>query len=464
MSLDAPLVLRARALAEEAHAGQLRKDGGPYFAHLESVARILAEHGHADPPLLAAAYLHDLVEDQPEHAERMRATMPAEVVSIVACLTEEKLDPEGRPREKRARFAGYVEGLRAGTPAARQAAVVSCADKIDNLRSLIRGERERPGGRSLLRALRTRPGEHRAQLATLRPLYAPVVAPSLLAAFDAATDALEALLATWVVGHAVAIAAEAHVGQLDRAGRPYVEHPLRLMMRAEGPEAKLAAVLHDVVEDTPWTLEELAREGVPRRVLRALEHLTRRPGEGYEAFIERVAEDRLATRVKLLDLEDNADLSRLPEVTDEDRARGAKYERALERLRPEAAKRALYLVLDETSQRAVRRLAVHPERFGDHVTLAYRVDPASSDPAWVPGGLPIGAHVAFRAVGHAQDERVQALAVEIAGSRARPWDGGVLHVTVSAALDAEPSESNALLAGGWEPFELALAGSIAWVE
>jgi hypothetical protein len=317
----------------------------------------------------------------------------------------------------------------------------------------------------LLRSLSTRPGEHRLQLHALREVYAPVVPAALLATFDAAREELERLLRTWVLGHAVSLAADAHVGQLDKAGRPYIEHPLRLMMRATSDEAKMAAVLHDVIEDSPWTLEALAREGIPRRVLRALEHLTKRDGERYEDFIERVAEDKLATRVKILDLEDNADLSRLSAPTEKDLERVAKYERALARLRPEGQKRSLYVMLDDASRRTVLARAVHPERFGDHVTIAFRVDPATYDPSWVPGSPAIGARIAFRAVGHAKDERVQAYAVEIAGTTTRPRDGGILHVTVSVALGAEPSESNELLARErWEPCDLALSGTLEWVE
>jgi hypothetical protein len=466
MSLSAPVVTRARELAREAHAHQLRKDGlTPYFAHLESVARILSEHGIDDERLLAAAYLHDLIEDQPDAAHRMRREMPGEVVEIVERLTERKLDEHGHKRDKRARFQDYVEGLRSGSDAARAAVVVSCADKIDNVRSLIAAEQERPGQRSLLRSLSTRPGEHRLQLHALREVYAPVVPAALLATFDAAREELERLLRTWVLGHAVSLAADAHVGQLDKAGRPYIEHPLRLMMRATSDEAKMAAVLHDVIEDSPWTLEALAREGIPRRVLRALEHLTKRDGERYEDFIERVAEDKLATRVKILDLEDNADLSRLSAPTEKDLERVAKYERALARLRPEGQKRSLYVMLDDASRRTVLARAVHPERFGDHVTIAFRVDPATYDPSWVPGSPAIGARIAFRAVGHAKDERVQAYAVEIAGTTTRPRDGGILHVTVSVALGAEPSESNELLARErWEPCDLALSGTLEWVE
>ncbi|HEY8428685.1 MAG TPA: HD domain-containing protein [Sandaracinaceae bacterium] len=463
MSLDAPLVREARELARKAHADHFRKAGHvPYFVHLESVAQLLAQHGHDDELTLAAAYLHDLVEDRPAFADEMRSTMPKEVVDTVHALSEVKRDADGRPRDKRARFEGYLRGLRAGTDAARRAIPVSCADKIDNVRSLVAAERS---GESLLARLSTRPGEHGAQLAALRELYAPVVSPSLLAELDRATAELLETIERWLPGRAVAIAAEAHLGQYDKAGAPYVYHPLRLMMRAATDEEKMVAVLHDVVEDSPWTLEELAREGFPRRVLRAIEALTKREGESYDAFIERIAKDRLATRVKLLDLEDNSDLSRLREPTDADRARVEKYARAIRRLRAELEKRSLHVVLDDESRAKVRALAVHPEVRGDHVTLAHAVLPSALDPAWIPGGARVGDRVEVVATGHAKDERVQALVVEMAGSARRPYDGGTLHVTVSFAPDARANEANDLLERARAaPLEMTLRGTIEWVE
>lgn len=463
MSLDAPLVREARELAQEAHADHVRKAGGiPYFWHLDSVARLLAQHGYDDEITLAAAYLHDLLEDRPAFADRMRASMPPEVIDTVRALSEVKHDEGGRPRDKRARFEGYVRGLSAGTEVARRAIPISCADKIDNARSLVSAERD---GHSLFMRLSTRPGEHEGQLRALRAVYAPVVSATLLAEFDRATEELLDTIRAWLPGRAVAIAAEAHLGQYDKAGAPYIYHPLRLMMRATTPEEKIVAVLHDVVEDSRWTIDELAREGFSPRVLRAIDALTKREGESYDAFLDRVATERLAMRVKLLDLEDNSDLSRLPEASDEDRARAEKYRRAIERLRRELEKRSLYVVLDRESQEAARALAVHPEVRADHVTLAHGVHPSSLDPAWIPAGASVGDRVELRAVGHAKNERVQALVVEMAGSTHRPYDGGMLHVTISFATDARASESNDLLETvAAARIELPLRGTIEWVE
>lgn len=458
------LVERARELGREAHRKQRRKAGDvPYVTHLENVVRILKEHGHAqDELMLAAAYLHDLLEDQPGYADRLRAEMPPEVVDTVRVLTEPKKDARGALRPKSERFEDYLAQLRAGTDAAQRAIPISCADKIDNARSLVEAER---AGHRLLSRLSTRPDEHAEQLARLRTLYVPRVGESLLAAFDEARAALTATVNAWLRGRAIAIAAEAHLGRYDKAGEPYIEHPLRMMMRAEGEEERLVAVLHDVLEDSEWTSEALRREGFPRRVVRAIEHLTRREGEDYEAYIERVANDALATRVKLLDLEDNTDASRLSTLSEADRKRLVRYRKALELLGPEAEKRSLYIVLDEESAARVGALAVHRMLHADHVTLAHRVDPQTFSPEWIPGGYKIGDRVSMRAVGAALDERVQALVVAIAQSTRRPYDDGILHVTVSVAPDAEPVESNDLLArGSIAPTDLPLSGTVEWVR
>lgn len=131
---------------------------------------------------------------------------------------------------------------------------------------------------------------------------------------------------------AISIAVEAHAGQVDKSGRPYILHPLRMMLRQLGDEAMMAAVLHDVVEDTPWTFEDLRREGFSETVLVALACLTKREGEAYEDFIERAAANPIARTVKLADLEDNMDVRRLRQVSESDRARLDKYRRAWERL------------------------------------------------------------------------------------------------------------------------------------
>ncbi|MBV9109275.1 MAG: bifunctional (p)ppGpp synthetase/guanosine-3',5'-bis(diphosphate) 3'-pyrophosphohydrolase, partial [Gemmatimonadetes bacterium] len=96
------------------------------------------------------------------------------------------------------------------------------------------------------------------------------------------------------IEEAIRIAVEAHRGQKDRGGAPYILHPLRMMTRVQTDAERMAAVLHDVVEDTAWTLDDLRARGFPDEVLRAVDALTRREGETYEAFVERAAADPVA--------------------------------------------------------------------------------------------------------------------------------------------------------------------------
>lgn len=131
---------------------------------------------------------------------------------------------------------------------------------------------------------------------------------------------------------AIAIAVAAHAGQTDRAGAPYILHPLRVMLRVTSDDERIVAVLHDVVEDTDWTLEKLRAEGFSETVLAALANVTKRPGEDYAAFVERAASHPVSHAVKRADLEDNLDVRRLPEVTARDAERLEKYRRAYARL------------------------------------------------------------------------------------------------------------------------------------
>ncbi len=132
---------------------------------------------------------------------------------------------------------------------------------------------------------------------------------------------------------AILLAAQAHQGQRDRNGQPYILHPLRVMMRVEGETQRTAAVLHDVVEDTPHTLGELREMGFSEEVVHAVDCLTHREGEAYEAQVERAASDPIARVVKLADLEDNMDLRRLDEIKERDLPRLQRYLRAWHRLK-----------------------------------------------------------------------------------------------------------------------------------
>jgi GTP diphosphokinase / guanosine-3',5'-bis(diphosphate) 3'-diphosphatase len=124
---------------------------------------------------------------------------------------------------------------------------------------------------------------------------------------------------------AIEIAAHAHAGQVDKAGAPYIFHPLRLMLAVDGVHARMAAVLHDVVEDTPLTFDDLLREGFPAEVVDAVRALTKLPGEGRIAAAHRAAAHPIARRVKLADVSDNMDLGRISAPTAKDHARLAEY-------------------------------------------------------------------------------------------------------------------------------------------
>ncbi|MCI0994797.1 HD domain-containing protein [Pseudomonas corrugata] len=131
---------------------------------------------------------------------------------------------------------------------------------------------------------------------------------------------------------AIAISARAHEGQTDKGGAPYILHPLKVMLRLSHHDERIVAVLHDVVEDTRVTLADLRNEGFSEAILAAIDSLTKREGETYQAFIERAARDPLARRVKLADLAENSDLSRIDSPSQKDLERVEKYRKAAEYL------------------------------------------------------------------------------------------------------------------------------------
>lgn len=128
-----------------------------------------------------------------------------------------------------------------------------------------------------------------------------------------------------ILEKAIQIAVNAHFGQKDRSGVPYIFHPLRVMHSVDTFEAKIVAVLHDVVEDTDWTYDRLTAEGIPKHLVITIRHLTRDKNISYEDYIAQVAENPLAARVKMADLKDNMDTSRLKDITEEDMQRLKMY-------------------------------------------------------------------------------------------------------------------------------------------
>lgn len=126
---------------------------------------------------------------------------------------------------------------------------------------------------------------------------------------------------------ALQIAAKAHEGQKDKSGEPYILHPLRAMMSVQGEEAQIVAVLHDVIEDTSVTADDLRRAGFSEKVVHAVLCVTHGK-EPYAEYVVRCKDNDIARRVKLADLEDNSRLARTilrPERFDADVARLRKY-------------------------------------------------------------------------------------------------------------------------------------------
>lgn len=131
---------------------------------------------------------------------------------------------------------------------------------------------------------------------------------------------------------ALSIALSAHRGQSDKAGVPYITHPLRIMHRMVSEEEMIVALLHDVVEDTEWTLQALRQKGFSDEIITAIDCLTKRQEEAYESYIERIKANPLARAVKIADLRDNMDISRLSDPTQKDLQRIEKYGAALRAL------------------------------------------------------------------------------------------------------------------------------------
>ncbi|MFC0113296.1 HD domain-containing protein [Kibdelosporangium aridum] len=134
----------------------------------------------------------------------------------------------------------------------------------------------------------------------------------------------------FVLDDAIRIAREAHAGQVDKSGKPYIDHPLRVMARVKGAHAQMAAVLHDVIEDTSVTAADLRSQGCPENVVTAVIALSKIPGEPMPDYLRRVAADPIAVQVKRADIGDNTDPVRLAALEEETQNRlRAKYAEAI---------------------------------------------------------------------------------------------------------------------------------------
>lgn len=135
---------------------------------------------------------------------------------------------------------------------------------------------------------------------------------------------------------AIEISLDAHEDQTDKAGTTYIRHPLRLMQQMETEQTRISAVLHDVVEDSDYSLSNVESE-FNTEIRNAVDGLTKRDGESYMEFIDRASENPLARRVKIADLEDNLDLTRLEELTDDVHAKQRTYHEAWKHLQNDSS-------------------------------------------------------------------------------------------------------------------------------
>lgn len=137
------------------------------------------------------------------------------------------------------------------------------------------------------------------------------------------------MLYTDLTKRALKLCFAAHKDQTDKSGLPYVFHPFHLAEQMPDELTTVVALLHDVVEDTPYTLEDLARLGFPQKVLSTLARLTHDPSVPYLDYVAALKEDPIARQVKLADLRHNSDLTRLDHVDDKARQRAEKYAAAI---------------------------------------------------------------------------------------------------------------------------------------
>jgi len=148
------------------------------------------------------------------------------------------------------------------------------------------------------------------------------------------------------VENAIDLALRAHKGQKDKAGAPYILHPFRVMLSMDTDTERQVAVLHDVIEDGGITPEILRLEGFSEEVCSAVVVLTKKPGESYNEYLNRLDENSTARKVKMADLNDNMNLNRIKEPTPKDRERMEKYRKAIEFLKK---KKRYKVYVDENS-------------------------------------------------------------------------------------------------------------------
>lgn len=131
---------------------------------------------------------------------------------------------------------------------------------------------------------------------------------------------------------ALEIANKAHAGQKDKGGQPYIHHPLAVANMVQKPVEKIVALLHDVIEDSDVTIDDLRAAGFGDEVINAVFAITKIKGESYEDYLERVAGNSIATAVKIADMTHNSDISRIPNPSPKDFERVNRYHVSIQEL------------------------------------------------------------------------------------------------------------------------------------
>jgi (p)ppGpp synthase/HD superfamily hydrolase len=132
-----------------------------------------------------------------------------------------------------------------------------------------------------------------------------------------------------MLGKMLVIATNAHAGQVDKGGNPYILHPLKVMhyLKTDDEELMCIALGHDIIEDTSVTYRDLYDAGISDRVIMGIRALTKQPGQTYEEYQESVFNNPDAMRVKMADLRHNTDIRRLKGIQDKDIERMVRYQK-----------------------------------------------------------------------------------------------------------------------------------------
>lgn len=314
--LDLQLLTKALAFAAHKHKNQRRKgmDASPYINHPIALVDLLVnECGITDQEILCAALLHDTLEDTKTEKEELTEAFGKAISDLVGKVTDDKTLPKAERKQLQIVHAKRLS---------KKACAIKLADKTCNLRDVA----ENPPRDWPLRRRQEYFDWSRAVVDALPEK----VWPELKVVFNEAF-----VKRPTVIARAIEIAMDAHKGVTDKAGNPYVLHPLKMMSAVNSEEEKIVAVLHDVVEDAKdkgWNFERLEEEGFSPEVLEALRSVTVNDGEDYDDFIDRAAKNPIGRQVKIADLKDNMDVTRIGELTERDRDRLNKYKRALARL------------------------------------------------------------------------------------------------------------------------------------